>query len=490
MKKQHKIIASAISVGVILILAVFFLLMSQKSDINVEAPAPPREVTPVPLPPPTPSIIAVKASLPIQEVKTLAETTLKDYLSKPIQRKDGVIESSIKLNPGTLTMTSTVGGTVSIRIPFQFSGRASVSKKILGQVIQKHEDIEGQATASLTLTPTLNADWRITAKTASDILIQKAEIEILGITISIRRILTKLVRDKVLPKLEDIIVKYIANIDLKTRVAGLWTRLQEPITVNQDPPIALVIEPLEILAQKLSSDGQTLSLSFGIKTYIQVNIGDALTDPVSPVGTPPGLPDIHFVEALESGYHIIAPIEVTYTAIENIAKPHVEKSHKLKGIDTLVNNLTLYGSGVQLVAGVGFRMPSLGADGQLYLLGTPVYDPAAMSVSVTAFDYTLTTQNLLLEITETVGEGIFPNLRTTVEEKLIFPLEEQLTTLHEKLSDVIAERSIGSHVLLRGTVETITPEALYLTQIGVRIPFRLEGDLACEVSLNSSQVSH
>ena len=490
MTKQRTIVAGVISLGVALIFAVLFLLMSQKSGINVEAPAPPRKVTPVRLPPPPLSIIAVKASLPMQAVKTLAETALKDYLSKPIERKDGAIVSTIKLNPGILTMTSAADGTVSIRIPFQFSGRASVSKKILGQVIEKHEDIEGRATAALTLTPTLNADWRITAKTSSDILIQKAEIEILGITISLRQILTKLVKEMVLPKLEDLIVEYITSIDIKTRVAGLWTRLHEPITVNRDPPIALVIKPLEVLARKLSSDGQTLSLSFGIKTYIQANIGDVSTSPVIPAEKRADLPDIHFVEALESGYHIIAPIDVTYPAIENFAMPHVKKAHNLKGISTLVNNLTLYGSGVQLVAGVGFSIPSLGADGQIYLLGTPVYDTATMSVSVTGFDYALTTQNLLLDITETVGEGIFPNLRTTVEEKLTFPLEEQLTTLHEKLSDVIAERSIGSHVLLRGTVETITPEALYLTQTGVRIPFRLEGDLACEINLNPSQVSY
>jgi hypothetical protein len=383
-------------------------------------------------------------------------------------------------------MTSKGDGTVSIKIPFQFSGWARVSKKILGQVIQKREDIEGKATAWLTLTPTLNPDWRITAKTTSDISIQKAEIEILGITISVRQILTELVREMVLPKLEDLIVKYITNIDIKTRVAGLWAKLYEPIVLNQEPSIVLIIEPLEIFAQKLSSDGETLSISLGIKTYIQANIGDTSTDPVSRVGPRADLPNIHFVDSLESGYHIIAPIEVTYTTIETFAKPHVEKTHKLKGIETFVENLTLYGSGTQLAAGVGFSMPSLNAKGQLYMLGTPVYDAATMFLSVTEFDYSLTTQSLLLEIAENVGEGIFPNLQTTVEEKLVFPLEAQITTLREKLSDVIAERPIGRYVRLHGTVDTITPEALYLTQKGVRLPIRLQGNLTCEITLNAA----
>lgn len=486
MTKQRKIIIGVISCGIVLVLIALFLLMQRQSDLTVEAPAPPREVTPVPLPPPIPSTIAVKADLPIQDVKHLAESALRDYLREPIQRKDGAIESAIKLNPGTLTMMGAADGTLSVNIPFQFSGWARVSKKIFGRVIQKREDIEGQAIASLTLTPTLNPDWRITAKTISNISIQKADIEILGITLSVRHILTELVREAVLPKLENLIVKYITNIDVKTRVAGLWTKFYEPIVLNQEPPIVLVIEPLEILAQKLFSDGEKLFLNFGIKTYIQANIGDVSTDAAPLAGPRSDLPNIHFVDSLESGYHIIAPIELTYTTIEDFAKPHVEKAHNLKGIETFVENLMLYGSGTQLVAGVGFSMPSLEAKGQLYMLGTPVYDATTMLLSVTEFDYSLTTQSLLLEIAESVGEGIFPNLRTTVEEKLVFPLEEQITALREKLSDVIADRPIGSYVRLHGTVDTITPEALYLTQEGVRFPVRLQGNLTCEITLNAS----
>lgn len=486
MNKEKKLIVGVLALGIVLILTASFLLMPRKSDITVEAPAPPREVTPVPLPPPIPSTIAVKADLPIQDVKQLTESALKDYLSKPIKWKDGAIDASINLHLDALTMTSTADGTISVRSPFRFNGWVRVSKKILGKVLEKRENFEGEARALLTLTPTLNPDWHFTAKTVSDISIQKAELEILGLTVSVRRLLTDLVTEKVLPKLEDIIVKYITNIDIKTRVAGLWEKLYEPMVLKQTPPIVLIIEPLEILAENLSSNGEMLFLSFGIKTYIQANIGEIATDPVSHVGPRADLPNIQFVDSLESGYHIIAPIEVTYTTIENFAKPHVEKTHKLKGIDTFVENLTLHGSGTQLATGVGFSMPSFGANGQLYMLGTLVYDATTTSLSVTEFDYSLTTQSLLLEIAEHVGEGIFPNLRTTVEEKLVFPLEAQITALREKLSDVIADRSIGTYLHLHGTVDTLTPETLYLTQEGVRVPVRLQGNLTCEITLNAS----
>ena len=489
MTKQMRIqlIVGVVSIGVVLICIMLFFPMPRRSDLTVQAPAPPREVTPVPLPPPIPSVIAVKASLPIHDIKTLVESALRDYLNEPIQREDGAITAAIQLNLDPLTMTGASDGTVSVKVPFRFNGWARVSKKIFGQLVQKREDIEGNATASLTLTPILNSDWRITAKTTSDIFIRRAEIEILGITISVRRILTEVVREAVLPKLENLIVEYITNIDVKTRVAGLWAKLYEPIVIKKEPRIALTVEPLKVLAQQVSSDGKTLSFSLGIETYIHADMGGVLMGPHHNAAA--DLPDIRFVETLESGYHIMAPIEMTYAAVENFAKPHVEKPHKLKGIDTLVRELTLYGSGTQLAAGIELSMPSFGTEGQLYLLGTPVYDATTMSVSVAEFDYTLTTRSLLLDIAQAVGEGFFPHLRETVEEKLVFPLEDQLTTLHKKLADVIAERRIGSSVVLRGTVDTITPEALYLTQKGVHIPFRLQGDLICEVNLNSSRGS-
>ena len=150
MTTQRKLIVCTVSLGAVLILITLLLLLPRKSDLTLEAPAPPREVTPVPLPPPIPSTIVAKADLPIQDVKQLTESALKDYLNKPIQWKDGAIDAAINLHLDALTITSTVDGTVSVRSPFRFNGWIRVSKKIFGKVLEKRENFEGTATASLT----------------------------------------------------------------------------------------------------------------------------------------------------------------------------------------------------------------------------------------------------------------------------------------------------------------------------------------------------
>lgn len=493
MEKRTKIILIAV-ICIALLLVALLLFVPRDSERTVAAPAPPREVTPIPLPPPSPSTIAVKAELPIAEVRQKAASALGDYLRKPIQREDIVkgitIESFVTLMPGTMTMMSAPDSTISVQMPFQFKGWARASKKVLGQVIRQREEFTGKATATLTLKLRLDSDWSIRPESELEIVIQEATLRFWGIPVSIRSIFTRLVEDVVAPKLEELIVKHIARVDVKTRVASVWERLQEPTKVREEPPIVLVMEPLEIASQHLSGNEETLFISLGIRTYIRVLIGDIAASRLE--DAPPAqkpLPDLQFVDELESGYHILAPIEVAYTAIERLAEPHVEKAHDLRGIETHVETLSLYGSGNQLVAGVTFNMPAFDARGQLYLLGTPVYDATTMSIAVTEFNYALTTQSLLLEFAEDIGEGIFPNLRTTVEEKLVFSLEERLTDLREMLVRVIENRQIGSYVTLNGTVDSVTPEALYLTQTGLRVPFRLQGSLSCEVHLGSTELT-
>lgn len=468
-------------------------------------PAPPRAVTPVPLPPPIPSTIAVRASLPIEDLESLASSALGDYLRTPIQRKTDSMEYYVTLALRELTMKGSEGAPqgyssaeqiVEAEALITFSGWARVHQQIFGRTLQKREDVTGSAVAKLQLGLIFNPDWSITATVHSELLIQQAEIEILGLKVPIQKPLTKLIKETVLPKLEAKIVKYITQIEIKSRISSLWARLYEPIVVNSDPPISLSIEPLEILAQQPSSDAETVYLHFGIKTYIKVNIGDGslvIRDASDTAILPKGdgedlkkeIPNLHFVDSLESGYSITAPLLVTYTTIEQLARPHVEKAHRLKGIETFVDSLTIYGSQTKLVAGLSFRMPKLRANGQVYLLGIPHYNPDEMTLSVTNFDYSLTTRNLLIEMAENIGGSTFPHLRENVESKLVFSLEDRLTLLREKLQAAIENRAVGSYIRLHGTVDMITPEALHLTPEGVRIPFHLEGALDCEVKLNS-----
>lgn len=481
---RKKIIISAISLGIVLILTVLFLLIPWKSNIDVELIAPPREVTQVPLPQPMPSTIAVKLDLPLFEVSEFVESTIQNYVHKPINWKRGDWErATINISPGAPEVISTQDGTVSVKIPLQINGKGVFeTHTIFGP---RGGDIKGSATASLTFTPRLHSNWHLTTETDVDIRVHEASVTISftlfdSTTTSITEIFRQEVNKTILPKLKETIAKYNIDIDLKPHAAGVWRKLHEPIFFRREPRIVLSLKPMEILVQKLSNEDETLSLKIGIKTFIQVNGGDVSTDSSSPTEQGSDLPNIRFVDSLKPGYHINAPVHVTYAALENLVRPQVEKAHNLKSI--VFENLTLYGSGTQLAAGVGFRMPFLGTTGQLYLLGTPTSDSTAMSFAITELDYSFTTQSLLLKIVENRGEGIFSDLQATVEDKLSL----RINTLQEKLSDSMASHKLGSYAVLQGigTVDTVTIGDPSFTETAMFIPLRLQGDLNYKVHLN------
>lgn len=483
---RKKIIISAISLGIVLVLTVLFSLIPWKSNIDVESLAPPREVTQAPLPQPMPSTIAVKVDLPLFEVSGFVESTIRNYVRKPIKWERGDWEhATINISPGAPEVVSTHDGTVSVKIPLQINGKGVFeTHTIFGP---RNGDIKGSATVSLAFTPRLHSNWHLTAETDVDIHVHEASVTISvalfdSTTTSITEIFRQTVNETVLPELKETIAKYNIDIDLKPHAAGVWRKLHEPIFLKREPRIVLSLKPMEILVQKLSNEEATLALNIGIKTFIQVNGGDVSTDASAPAEQGSDLPNIRFVDSLKPGYHINAPVQVTYAALENLARPYVEKAHDRKRI--VFENLTFYGSGTQLAAGVGFRMPFLGTTGQLYLLGTPTSDATAMSFSITELDYSFTTQSLLLKIIENRGEGIFSNLQATVEDKLSL----RINTLQEKLSDSIASHKLGSHAVLQGigTVDTVIIGDPSFTQTGVFIPLRLQGDLNYKVYLSST----
>ncbi len=496
MTRSKKIIISLISLGIVLILTALFLLIPWKSNRDVESLAPPREVIPGPLPAPILSTLTAKVELPLPKVREYVADIIGNYVREPIQWEDDRARATIYLKPGAPTIMSTRDGRVSVKIPLQISGELRADTGFLSFAVKG--PITGQALLSLTLTPTLSPEWRFTLETDVNILVQEAEAVLErrwffeGQTLSLRATFAQVAKETVLPQLQETIANI--DIDLKPRAADVWAKLHKPILLKAEPLIVLTLEPREILAQKLTGDRRTLSLNIGIKTFIQVNGGDVSTDPASPAKPRSDLPDIRFVDALTPGYHINAPVQITYAALEDLARSYIEKAQNPKGI--VLENLTLYGSGTQLAADVGFRMPFLGATGQLYLLGTPRTGPTALSFAITEFDHAFTTQSLLLKIVENRGEGIFSNVRTTLEDKLTL----RLSTLQEKLLDgseyhlsvsrgTFTENglrdALSPGLSVQSTVDTVIVGDSAFTQTALFIPLRLQGNLNCEIRLSS-----
>ena len=143
MNRQTKLILGIIGGIVFILLCLYVFWGRQKElDISIMPPAPPRDVTPVPLPPPMPSTIAVRATLPIDDLENLAASALSDYLRNPIHRKDDSMEYYVTLGLREIIMKGLEGSPqgyssaekiIEAELLLTFSGWARVSKQIFGK---------------------------------------------------------------------------------------------------------------------------------------------------------------------------------------------------------------------------------------------------------------------------------------------------------------------------------------------------------------------
>ena len=147
MNRQTKLILGIVGGVVFILLCLYFFVRGQKDlDISIMPPAPPRAVTPVPLPPPIPSVIAVRATLPIEDLENLAASALSDYLRNPIHRKDDSMEYYVTLALRDITIKGLEGSpqgfssakqVIEAEALLTFSGWARVSKQIFGKNASK-----------------------------------------------------------------------------------------------------------------------------------------------------------------------------------------------------------------------------------------------------------------------------------------------------------------------------------------------------------------
>ena len=105
MNRQTKLILGIAGGAVFILLCLYLFLRRQKDlDISIMPPAPPRNFTFVPLPPLTPSTVAVRGILPIEDLENFAASVLSDYLRDPIHRKDASKEYQVTLAMRGMTM--------------------------------------------------------------------------------------------------------------------------------------------------------------------------------------------------------------------------------------------------------------------------------------------------------------------------------------------------------------------------------------------------
>jgi hypothetical protein len=117
--------------------------------------------------------------------------------------------------------------------------------------------------------------------------------------------------------------------------------------------------------------------------------------------------------------------------------------------------------------------------GKVYLRGTPYYDAQTASIKVRDVDYDLDTKDKLLSTASWLAKDKFKEM---IQQQVNIPVQGELENARRMLQATLDKQGrVHESVLLRGSINDIVPDNIYLTQEGIKAVVNAKGTLTATI---------
>ncbi len=330
----------------------------------------------------------------------------------------------------------------------------------------------------------LNQDWDIITKSEAGFQWREQPYLELGpVKIPIGSIIETVVNTQIADinkKLDNEITK---NIKLKPMALQFWNQLQNPIVVSERYQTYLKIVPEFISMSTIKSDGKKIDVNLGFRSDIAVITGYK----PEPVELRP-LPKLQLQSRVDSTFNLYFNANVSYAfATEYAKKEFVGKEMQFdNGLQLVtINDMNFFNNGDKI--GMMLDINALLKNGifkkkfkgVIYALGTPYYNDSTQTLSIKNFEFDIKSRDALVGTAEWLLKN---NLRKKIEEKLNFPMKEQLEKAQRVADESLNNAKIPG-MKLKGKVDSIKPQSIKLSEENIQLIIQSTGRL--NVLLNS-----
>lgn len=279
-----------------------------------------------------------------------------------------------------------------------------------------------------------------------------------------------LVRDKVEKLVSDALDAATNDLSLRPHLARYWPELNQPREVQ--PGIWLVLQPEKIGVAELVGTGNQLATSVTVQARPQLVSG---SKPALPL---PAIPAVAVLPRSE-GFHLELRADIGLDEANRMLNQQLAgKPIDANGRTVLIEKLRLYGNGDKAVLGLTLKAP---IEGEIYLLGKPVFDLEKNQVALTEVEYSLATSSWLASTADWMLGGSF---REKIEEKARIKFDEDLAGTLKKVRDL--KFDLGQGATVRASVERVRPRGLYFTRQDLKALVLVDGKLAVDYGVASS----
>ncbi len=325
--------------------------------------------------------------------------------------------------------------------------------------------------SDLSITP----DWRLRGKSRnarvtpfSDTRRDQCRVTLLKIDVTDR--VVRATQDAI-EKQRPMIDRKVSSINIRPRFENWWHLLEQPIRLADS--VWLVIKPSAVRMGENVGVKRTLVTALGFSASPSVVTGSR----PAPVLTP--LPPL-YPAAVGNGLHILLEGVIGYDlATDLLRKAIVGKKIERAGQTLEIRDARLFGiGGGKLALELRFKGA---ANGHVYLVGTPRYDPATNELYVPDLDYDVGSVALLAQGLEWLKHD---EVRQFITKNARWPVGTVMQTAKEQLAKGL-NRELAPGVRLTADVSQVEGLSVHARRTAIRL--RAQADANARLTINQSK---
>jgi hypothetical protein len=319
----------------------------------------------------------------------------------------------------------------------------------------------------------VDSTWKLSTVTRSDgyAWLSEPVVKVRFLTIPIKPVADLLLQSQQ-NAISTIIDKQVGEVcNVKSMLMPLWSKIQDPILISQDPQVWLRLSPREVYLTPLKGVDGAIVGSVGVKSVVETFFSDRPA-----CRKCDSLPFIKIPTTADSSFVLNLYSEMSYEAATQMLQGLlVGREFKNKDKEVIVKDVSMTGvKGYALIT-----MEFTGSyEGRVFVYGRPQYDSSTTTVSIEDLDFDLSTQNVLHKAANWMLHGV---IIKNVKPYLKFPLKEKLQESKLMVQKIIGNSAVSKNVFLNGAIDSLSVGGVRLTDKAIQASVFARGSLQLSV---------
>lgn len=410
------------------------------------------------------STINFPLELPLSFLENQLNQGLKElvYAEKDLAIGNGLATDINVYRTGEINVFSKGKNNLSIKFPMRLQGNLKVEKKIFGQLISTSLPYDETLLPEISFSPDIGKDWDLSIKNLRiESWGRSLKYDLLGYEFDLDPIIRKNVENILNNQLNQ---NGFSRISFKNMMEKTWKAYGEPVKIEQgkiDVYFYTVPDKIKI-NEKVTAD-QMLQLNIGLEGEVITQLGER------PQVSPGPLPDLDDNPDTLNHLAITLPIAISYGRLnEYLNDALVGRLIRIDHNTSIIpKKITTQSFGNRALVKVAFkadRLDKKDMDGEVFLVGKPVYDRETKSIVFEDLDFELNTKNILANSANWFKQNQFLD---QIKKQAVYPIENYLQEARMELKKQAFIYTDFASFSLNNT--TLDVQGIYLTEEDIRL---------------------